>query len=345
MSIPLKAIDLSPFTAGQTTSLDITQAAGLGGQGQGLPGQGQATLRLHNESGSGIQCSFNASGQGFNLPAGGWVDCHPRPGDTTLNILILYVLPNPPVTLLLSTYYGIGEKVPAMSILGNSPIGIGGTVNTVGGTATAVQNDGLLAGSTIIEATASGAPSSTVVVGNDGSMKYGVMISGTLFKILQTIANPPAASTEVLLGTGQNGNIVESRDLIQADAGITAPAGSNLSINTDNLHSVLLQNAGSNILAIEGGGPVLMTGAYSFLVGSLSRIVIAGPFTVTSAGTSCPHGLGAVPDFVIPISDVGSFASASTGYGVNFGSMTTTNVTVYSSSAGGVRTWLLSIKK
>lgn len=303
-------VDLSSFTVGGVAKLNLTQAAGLGGVSQGLPGSKRPTLRLHNESGSGLSCRLNTSGQSFNLPAGGWQDCFPTAGDNELDCTVLYVLPSPPVTLLLSTYYYPGETVPPVTTLGNSPIGIGGTVTTVGGVASSIANDNNAPTTPIVEATATGSPSSNVIMDNAGNDKRGVMIAGTLFKIFQLIANPPAASTEVLLGTGQNGNIVESRDLIQADAGVE----------------------------ITGGNLAL-------LAGTLTRVTIAGPFTVVSGGTSCAHGLGAVPDFVIPVSDVGSFASASTGYGINFGTMTTTNVTVYSSSAGGIRTWLLSVKK
>jgi len=296
MSTPLKTLDLSPFTAGQSTALDITQGTGIGGVAWGLPGQSGPTLRLHNESGSGLQCSFNASGQGFYLPAGGWVDCQPSQGDTTLDIIILYVLPSPPVTLLLGTYYAAGESVPAMSVLGNSPIGIGGTVNTVGGTATAIQNDGNTSGTPIIEATATGAPSSNVKMDNAGNITIGAMIGGTLWKIFQTIANPPAASTEVLFGSGQNGNIVESRDLIQADAGVKLTAG-----------------------------------GVAFTTGSMSKVVPFGPYTLSTTATFFNHNLGVVPDFII-LTCVGTNSTAEMAKYDNT-TMTTTQVKLVSNGS------------
>jgi hypothetical protein len=91
-------------------------------------------------------------------------------------------------------------------------------------------------------------------------------------------------------------------------------------------------------------GVITLAGLLSkinFLAGSISRITISGPFIVAIAGTSCAHGLGVVPDFVIAVNDAG--ASQVNNYALNFGTMTTTNVTVYSTLAGA-RTWLLSIK-
>src|SRR6185312_622026 len=207
---------------GQSGSLDLTHATGQGGVSWGLPGRVRPVLRLHNESGAGLLCTLNNSGQQFYLTAGGWQDCYPATGDNSLLFSVLYILPNPPVTLLLGTYYVPGEPVPAITTLGNSPIGIGGSV-----TVTSVQtlsNDGNLPGTTVIEYTDSASPSSNGIFDNSGNIKIGVMISGTLYKIFQTISNPPAGSTEVLLGTGQNNNIVEARSIIQADEGISITA-------------------------------------------------------------------------------------------------------------------------
>lgn len=263
MSSTLSPVDLSTFSVGQSGSLDLKPLYGGTSVTSTLPviaGKG-GTLRLHNDSGSGLLMALVQSGQQFFLPAGGWQDCYPAPGDTSIAFTVKYTLPNPPVTLLLATYYYPGEPVPALTILGNSPVGIGGSVNVT--SVQTLSNDGNIAGTTIIEATASGSPASNVIIDNSGDIKIGAMISGNLFKVFQTIANPPAATTEVLLGTGQNNNIVESRDIIQADAGVQ-----------------------------------LTGGTIGLLSGSMSRVSkFSG--SANSTPTFFNHGLGAVPDIVL----------------------------------------------
>lgn len=272
MPITLSPVDLSTYTVNQSGPLSLTNATGQGGVTWGLPGRPGPTLRLHNESGTGLLCTLNNSNQQFYLTAGGWQDCYPRTGDSSLLFTVLYVLPNPPVTLLLGTYYAPGEPVPAITTLGNSPIGIGGSVNVT--SVQTLSNDGNLPGTTVIEYTDSSSPSSNGIFDNSGNIKIGVMISGTLYKIFQTIGNPPAGSTEVLLGTGQNNNIVEARSIIQADAGIS----------------------------ITSGGIALVTG-------SISKVKPFGPYTLSTTATFYNHNLGVIPDFII-LTCVGTSSTA-----------------------------------
>src|SRR5487761_590928 len=134
MSTNLATVNLSGMLIGQTGNIDLTQA--FGGQSvPDAPGYTEAiyTVRILNESSSGLGILIVPSQQAFSIPAGGWVDCHPKIGDTSIGFTILYMLPNPQVTLLISTLYRPGEEVPPMPILGNSSVGIsGGNVSTVG---------------------------------------------------------------------------------------------------------------------------------------------------------------------------------------------------------------------
>src|SRR5690348_11718073 len=127
MPTTLSPVDLSSFSVGQSGSVDLTSLYGGSSVTNNLSTlKGiQGVLRLHNDSGSGLLVGLTQSGQSFYIPAGGWQDCYPKPGDTDLTFQVKYVLPNPPVTLLMSTYYYPGEPVPPISVLGNSPIGGG----------------------------------------------------------------------------------------------------------------------------------------------------------------------------------------------------------------------------
>jgi len=126
MSIPLTPFDLSPLAVGQSGSIDLTKIMNQGGLNPG----NKPTLRLFNDSGSGLQVNFPVSGIGFQLPAGAWQDVNPQPGESSIDFTVLYLLPNPPVTLLMVTYYSPNEQLPAMPQLGNSPIGGGVTIAT-----------------------------------------------------------------------------------------------------------------------------------------------------------------------------------------------------------------------
>lgn len=125
MSVELADVNLAGKPVNATGILDFSTV--VSNTGISFIPNKQATLRLHNESGSGLgialESNGNLTGNSFNLPAGGWVDCHPKSGDTGIQYTVKYVMTNPQVTLLQATYYYPGEIVPDMPILGNSPVG------------------------------------------------------------------------------------------------------------------------------------------------------------------------------------------------------------------------------
>ena len=69
-----------------------------------------------------------------------------------------------------------------------------------------------------------------------------------------------------------------------------------------------------------------------FTHGSLTRIGMAGPFTVTSTKTAFNHGLGGTPNIVIPIIDTGGLSGAHNCY-VDTGSYTSTQVSLKSDTS------------
>lgn len=169
MSIPLPDTDLSTLAVGQSTTVDFKNLA-ITANPAFINNAG--TIRMHNESGSGLLITMrndNASGNSFNLPAGGWVDAPVQVGMFGLSVRVKYIISSPPVQLLLITYYAPNETIPPMTVLGNSPIA--GTTNVVSGqifftTPVSLITNGSLNNSTItVQATGTGGiPSSATGV-------------------------------------------------------------------------------------------------------------------------------------------------------------------------------------
>lgn len=186
MSTGLQPVDLTGATVGTTGNIDLTQVLGPGGisYAQGSIQNSIPTLRLHNESNCGLFCSFNNSGQSFNLPAGGWSDCYPKSSDNALDFTVLYTLSGPGVTLLLATYYFPGEPVPSITTLGNSPIG-GGNLSTNFSELVNTNNN---PGTTIINVQPNDATAPTWSADNSGNLLIKSDNAGTLNTLLQLVA-------------------------------------------------------------------------------------------------------------------------------------------------------------
>lgn len=127
MAITLPTIDLTTATAGTTGTLDL-KATGYTANPSGI--LRPASLTLFNDSGCGLSLAFLPSGNSAVLPAGAWRTYQLFPGDALVQYTVLYLIPNAPVSILLAEYFAPGEMVIPLGILGNSPVGIGGLVNT-----------------------------------------------------------------------------------------------------------------------------------------------------------------------------------------------------------------------
>lgn len=96
------------------------------------------------------------------------------------------------------------------------------------------------------------------------------------------------------------------------------------------METFLAYAADTNITT-DGSGNLTLKKAV-LTTGSLSRIVSVGQTTIAHGGTSVTHTLGVVPDVVLAIIDAG--AAATDIISVNYGTMSATAFTAYTSNAG-----------
>jgi hypothetical protein len=83
---------------------------------------GPPHLSIQNESPDGLSLVFLPSGVSVGIPAGFWGILELRPDDNAFIWTIDYQLQNAVVETVLLTYYGPGENVASINVLGNSPI-------------------------------------------------------------------------------------------------------------------------------------------------------------------------------------------------------------------------------
>ena len=165
-----------------------------------------------------------------------------------------------------------------------------------GGMASSVVNDNNPTGTTVLEATASGDSPSDILIQNNGT--------GTFKGLLQAL-----------------GNFVTNL--------ITNVSGNNLIINALGIgDTIQLQSQGTKYFQVGNGGIGFKTqGAIK------AGYQMIGDTTIANAGTSVAHGLGIIPTVVIPVLD-GSVAGVAI-ITINYGTMSATNFTAYTSVAGG----------
>lgn len=132
----LPTIDLGSAVVGSTGTLDWQRLTGQSshpafyGPNTIKGSRGNAAhIQLFNESGAGLTIQF-PSGDNLFIPAGGWLPWELDPSVTSLQYTVVYLIPNAPVSQLVAVYYFPHETPPNIPILGNSPVGIGGTVTT-----------------------------------------------------------------------------------------------------------------------------------------------------------------------------------------------------------------------
>lgn len=360
MSIAFNPIDLSGFTTGQSGTIDLSKIMGGGGIAT-TPGAQLPTFRLHNDSGCGLAMTMPKSGQSFNLPAGGWQDCQPMPGESAIDFTVVYALPNPPVSSLLVTYFAPGEQVPAMTILGNSPIGGGVATNN----AQFVSNTGFPPGNTVVFAEPAGDSSAegATNINNQGQMTLGDSLYNGAATLLGTdLAQLQLTRNEILM-LNAVGTLVLN---ILAASGIqlshSFPIGVVDSTATfrktlfaDNLDEIILacskannilfqDNAGNGLATIDGNGFHLIAGTLNFLAGHISRIVYTNIPSVTSTAAFFNHNLGTTPDACIIVPNDGFVTNAQFSAYYEKSSMTSTQVKLQTNSVSGISVGLWAIK-
>lgn len=132
MSIQVAAINLGSAVVGTAGSIQFGQALPpptLSQQMQHANVTG-SNLFVWNESGCGLTCLWPTTGETFTIPAGQWRLLYVPPGETQLHWVVTYIIPNAPVSLLLADLYRAGEPLDPIGVLGNSPLGVTGTVST-----------------------------------------------------------------------------------------------------------------------------------------------------------------------------------------------------------------------
>lgn len=205
MAMLLPTVDLSAVVVGQVGVVDWSKTAGQSasprfygpGTIQGATGHA-AHLQLYNESGCGLTIQFQSKGDQIFLPAGGWLPAELDPTCTSFTWTVVYILPNAPVTILVPVYYFSYETPPQVPILGNSPVGIGGSVSTTN--IQSLTNDGNPAPTSIIESTPTGQGSSSFSLNNDGSGFWQVLSANILRTVISVARGTAVAKAVVQFG-------------------------------------------------------------------------------------------------------------------------------------------------
>lgn len=268
--IALAPVDLTGVGVGQGGSVPL---ASLGLTSDPSLYNKPPTLYFHNDSACALQISFKIGTMSFNLPAGGWMPVQITPGESTILYTCTALMSGPAISKLFINYFGPGEPVPAIT-LGNSPVG--GTTSVAGGIATAVQNDGNAAGTSVVEATQNGSPQSTVIINNDGTVTIGQYVGGIWTAILQIL---PGATPHVILGG--IGESITIEDNIFLDGLTTFGSGGATTIDGSGRYnssqSFTLTNSGANMEpppdSINGGTSGTAT-AWMDLTGTIKRCLI-----------------------------------------------------------------------
>ena len=127
MSSSLATTDLSTASVGTTGTIDLSSAGPTADLSRY---EKPASVILFNESGCGLQLTFLPSGNGYALPAGAWRPYKLTPGDSQIRYQVIYLIPSAQISVLMGEYFQPWEEVTPLGILGNSPMGVSGVINT-----------------------------------------------------------------------------------------------------------------------------------------------------------------------------------------------------------------------
>lgn len=260
----------------------------------------------------------------------------------------LQTIPGSSFTKTLSTIlYDLYEKPDSLQ-----PNALGGGPNDLT-TATNISQTGQAGGNNVVFAEPVGDNSviGAVNINNLGQMTLGDLTNRGALTIegLYTDPNINLSITGGIRITDASGNlridieqgfikidkagstIVDLEDTGSSTFANTLIAGGGVNVNTirddvTGASQITLTTAGISIL-----NP--LQAALQLLAGSLSRLVTVGQTSIAQAGTSVAHTLGATPTFVLPVLDAG--AASSDVISINFGTMTSTHFTAYTSNAAG----------
>lgn len=198
MSVQVANINLSAAVAGnagQVVSLGtLLPPPTIQQQMRPQDNKNLATLLLFNESGCLLQIVLPESRQTKTLPAGRWLELQIPPHETAVNYLVLGVAGGAPFSNLLADYFAPGEPVDPLGVVGNSPVGVSGNVQTGGATGTAfIKNDANAPATSIIEATPNDQGSSAWSLNNDGSGFWRILSANVLANVVNLVRGTTGA--------------------------------------------------------------------------------------------------------------------------------------------------------
>ena len=311
MSFMLPDVDLSTAMVGSKGRI-LLQTMGVGAGGVSANPSlinNPPTLYIHNDSGCGLGMTLKDSGKSFNLPAGAWVPVPIGPGESELDYIVKYVLPNAPVNLLMIAYYAPGEPVPQTATLGNSPVGIGGSTNNV--TNTSLSNEGNAANTLVIDI----GDTTLAQLWKVWTDHFSVSVdqSNVAHTVLQgnTTGNP--------LQIGQAGDITEVLGQLTVDQVLTALSATINTISSQAATNLKLNAGAGAVVELDIGGVLqgTFTGGnfhwenHGILCSNIQFDTVGGitainTGTVSVGATSTVvvnHGLGGTPAAVLVTTD------------------------------------------
>lgn len=270
-----------------------------------------------------------SNGHNFYLPARtGRLVCIDTPSATfTWNIIATMNIPS--VDLAIVEYYQPGETIHEQFPV--SLVSGGGTVT--GGSTATLSNEGNPS-NVLVEDIGDTAFSQLFTLYTDGHALWYVDQAGIRHQVIkiQASGNP--------LQLGQSGDISEVLgnltvdQLLKASGGIAGPGATDLNIDSAGVGNIRLKVNGNLILSVVSGGLQLQSGSLSLPDGGgISGMFAIGPTSVAQAGTSITHNMGKVPTFVVPVHDTGG--QNGDIITINFGTMTSTTFTAYSTNPSG----------
>lgn len=270
MSVQLSPISLAGAVVGTTGQVDFSKFARRATQMQGNDAD-NGTLVVYSESGCGLTLTLDQSQWSSFVPAGGWKAIALGLGDLSFTYQVVYTLPNPPVSLLVVIYYQPGQAVDDPGILGNSPIGLSGSVQTA---VTQVVQDGQPTGQVIVEATPSGNPQ-RVLITTDGVANF-----------LKINVNGGQGGFPFNIFEPANG--VNLNDFIHM--GVTGGVVHEYRFLIDSAGNFILYDPtdGSNVMIFRGSQGVQITKAITSVGGTLTSGAFGVPIIVAqnAGGTS-----------------------------------------------------------
>lgn len=284
--------------------------------------QAQGKMVVWNESNISQQFSFQNGHTAYVAAWTGVLFCGPWGGSTvTWSHQAILSSSSPPISQVVVEVYAVGEPVPGTFPMAlTRQANIGNQVNTVGGSATNVQNDNNAAGTSVVEATVLGDASSAVSLTNQGHLALGTN-----------------ANNGTLAITGLHGNVsVDANGALTVDFHINcnlviAEASNDFAVHVGAGQRTVDTINGVDTFSVSSSGPNLLAGTLSLLHGSVSRI---SKFTGMSANgkVTVNHGLGATPDIVLVNFDLSSQPVAAT-IGASTASYTSTQVDIWATAA------------